>query len=174
MRLRRLALAATCALAAGLMIPAPTAMAASSGDNSFACQLQFFERFSPGFSLTPSSGVQDSEKDAGHINCVGKIQGHEVTGPGTFWNQGTYHNSTCLLDHAEGRYFFTVPTTGGPISVEGTFVLDRIGPILSVRSEQPGASGQGSALVLPTKGLCVLSPITEALVFMSVAFQDAD
>lgn len=157
-----------------LFLPSSAMADPSEGDTSAVCDLTFTERFDPGLTLVPSSGHQDSPVDSGTITCVGKIQGREVTGPGTVWNEGRYVDSTCLFDHAEGRYFFTVPTNEGPISVNGTFVIDRVGPVLSVHLEQRGAHGEGAALVIPTQGDCVLNPVTQALVVMSIKLKDAD
>lgn len=172
MKLTRVVTAVAIASVMSVLTPlASHSAVAAADDHSAVCDLVFTERFRPGFTLEPSSGHQDSAVDSGTINCVGKIQGQQVTGPGTVWNTGRYTDSTCLLDHAEGRYFFTVPTEEGSLSVNGGFVVDRVGSVLTVRLDQPGARGEGFALVLPTKGDCVLGPITEVLVFMSVTFR---
>lgn len=165
---------ASVALPGSLVLPSSAAATTGGGDNAAVCKLVFTERFHPGFTLVPSSGHQDSAVDSGTIACVGRIQGQWVDGPGTIWNQGKYTDSTCLLDHAEGRYFFTVPTEEGLLSVNGSFAVSRVGAVLTVHLEQPGARGEGSAVVVPTQGDCVIAPVTEALVLMSVAFQDVD
>ncbi|MEX2588144.1 MAG: hypothetical protein WD602_09170 [Actinomycetota bacterium] len=108
MKLRRAVTAvaiASVALPGSLLSPSLAAATTGGGDNSAVCKLVFTERFNPGFTLVPSPGHQDSAVDSGTIVCVGRIQGQRVTGPGTIWNQGRYTDSTCLLDHAEGRYF---------------------------------------------------------------------
>lgn len=147
---------------------------AAGGDNDAVCNLTFREYFSPGFTLTPTSGTQNSGGEVGSIDCRGKLQGHNITGPGTIGNEGFLHDSTCLLDHTTGRYFATLPTDAGPIRIDGTYSLLRTGLTLTVEAEQPEAHGTGSALVIPTKGDCLTTPVTEALVFMTIKFRDTD
>jgi hypothetical protein len=156
-----------------LLVPQAASLAATSGGGTSAsCTLTFVERFSPGFTLTPSSGDQDSAVETGTVMCSGTVNGHKLTGPGTFWNRGRYSNSTCLIDRATGSYFLTLQTDAGPVVLDGTFVVERLATVLKVTTEAPGVSGEGSALVVPTKGDCVLTPVTEALVVMSIAFRE--
>jgi hypothetical protein len=121
--------------------------------------------------MTPSSSPQSSE--GGWISCTGTLQGKRITGPGTFSNDGRLDNANCLVDHSLGTYRFTVPTDGGPLSVQGTYDLVRTGLTFNVIAEQPGAIGSGSGIVVPIKGDCVVTPLTEALVFLTVKFTDA-
>jgi hypothetical protein len=139
--------------------------------NSAACSATFVELFSPGFTLTPSSGHQESA-GPGVLDCTGTIQGHRITGPGTTTNSGSYHDSTCLLDRADGAVSMVLPTDKGQLTVEGTFQVTRVGALLSVRIEMPEAIAEGVAVVVPTKGDCVLNPVTEALVLMSFGIHD--
>lgn len=156
---------ASMSIASLFIQPAAAQTSAARGNNDALCTLTFTEYFSPGFTLTPTSGIQNSGREVGSITCGGKLQGHNITGPGTFGNEGLLHESTCLLDHSTGRYFATLPTDGGPIRIEGTYSLLRTGLTLTFEAEQPEAHGTGSALVIPTKGDCVTTPVTEALVF---------
>lgn len=154
------------ALAAMLAFPAA---AQAAGGMKGSCSLAFTEQFGSGFTLTPSSGPQSLVGTSPAI-CTGTINGHEITGPGTIRNDGAYHNSTCLLDNASGRTWFTFPTEGGPVALEGTFSVARVGFVLLVEAELAGSRGTGFALVVPTKGECLLNPITEALVLMWLTF----
>lgn len=157
-------------MAVASLIASPARAQVPQG-TSAVCTLTFAERFSPGFTLTPSSGSQSSVGSA-PIYCTGTVQGHQITGPGTASNDGTYHNSTCLLDQNEGTVSLTLPTDAGPIPLDGTYKVTRVGVLLSLELELPGSRGVGSAAVLPTKGDCVLNPVTEALVLMSVNLED--
>jgi hypothetical protein len=153
---------------------APTgAVAQESGrDNDAVCSFAFTLHFSPGVTLTPASGAQTSE--GGKVSCTGSLQGHRVTGEGTFDSvDGRLDNANCLIDHSLGKYRFTVPTDGGPRTFEGTYDVRRIGLTFDVTVEQPGATGAGSGFVLPTKGDCVVTPLTEAFVYLTIKFTDA-
>lgn len=161
-------------IASLFMEPSAAQTPATWGDNDAVCTLSFTEYFSPGVTLTPTSGTQTSGGEVGSITCSGKLQGHNITGPGTFGNEGFLHESTCLLDHSTGRYFATLPTDAGTVRIEGTYSLLRTGLTLTVEADQPGAHGTGSALVIPSRGDCVTTPVTEALVFMTLEFRDAD
>lgn len=152
------------------MVAAP-AGAQATARNSAACTATFFELFSPGFTLSPSSGHQESASP-GVLECTGTIQGQNITGPGTVSNSGSYHNSTCVLDRADGVVSIVLPTDGGRVTIEGTFQVTRVGALLSVRLDLPEAIGEGVAAVIPTKGDCVLHPATEALVLMALSFHD--
>jgi len=161
-------------IASLLIEPAAAQTPEPGGDNEAVCRLSFTEYFSPGITLTPTSGTQNSGGEVGSITCSGKLQGRNIARPGTFGNEGFLHESTCLVDHSTGRYFATLPTDAGPIRIEGTYSLVRTGLTLKVDTEQAGARGTGSALVIPTRGDCVTSPVTEALVFMTLTFSDAN
>jgi hypothetical protein len=157
---------------ASIFIEPAAAQTPAPGDNDAVCTFRFTEYFSPGVTLTPTSGTQNSGGEVGSMTCSGKLQGHNITGPGTFGNEGFLHESTCVLDHSTGRYFATLPTDAGPIRFEGTYSLLRTGLTLKVDTEQAGARGTGSAAVIPTRGDCVMTPVTEALVFMTLSFRD--
>lgn len=171
--MKRWAILVGITIASLFMEPAAAQAPASGEDNDAVCKLRLTEYFSPGVTLTPTSGTQNSGGEVGSITCTGKLQGHNITGEGTFGNEGFLHESTCLVDHSTGMYFATLPTDAGPIRIEGTYSLLRTGLTLTNELEQPGAHGTGSALVIPTRGDCVMSPVTEALVFMSIRFRDS-
>lgn len=156
------------------LVLAPSSSLAAAGETSADCNLTFTERFSPGFTLTPSSGFQDSSVDSAAVRCQGTVNGHRLTGNGTFWNTGRYHNSTCLIDRATGSYFLTVETEDGPLTLDGSFTVERLGTLLKVSTRAGGLDGEGIALVVPIKGDCVLAPVTEALVLMSIHLEESE
>lgn len=164
----------TLAALAVLVLPQPASRAASGAETSANCTFLFTERFSPGFTLAASSGNQDSAAESGTVHCSGTVNGQRLTGPGTFWNSGRYTDSTCLIDSAAGRYFLTAQTDTGTVQMDGSFAVERLGTLLKVTTESPTLRGEGSALVIPTKGECVFTPITEAFAVMSLTFKGTE
>jgi len=120
----------------------------------------FYGILSPGFGLTPTEGTAVSAGENGSVTCAGQIDGHTVTGPGSFGLDGHYTDSTCLTQHSSGTYTFTVPTDAGPLHKAGTFSENRLGLSGSEEVTQPGAHGTGSYLALPMRGDCVTAPVT--------------
>jgi hypothetical protein len=157
----------------GLLIEPAAAQSINGGENDALCTLDFTEHFSPGITLTRETGSQNSGGVVGSISCKGKLQGRTITGPGTIGNEGV-RDADCLFDSSAGRYFATLPTKDGSINVEGTYSLERIGLTFNMDTDQPGAHGTGWGVVIPTKGDCFLTPLTEARVLMNLRFRDAD
>jgi hypothetical protein len=122
--------------------------------------------------MTSGSGTGTSNGQTGSISCTGQFDGHAVTGPGSFGFQENYV-ANCLVDESKGTYFATVPTDAGPVHLEGPFTVARLGLTYTVEATRPGERFTGSGLVVPTKGDCLLNPITEATVYMTGSFADA-
>lgn len=148
----------------GLLLPMIMVWPAhAQGATNAVCALAFPLHFSTGLSLTPSTGSDGSGGETGSINCAGTFDGHRVTGPGSFGFQSAVYTSTCLGDNAAGStYFFTVPTDAGPMHMVGTFSDVRIGLTIVANGSQPGASGSGVFVVVPSRGNCITAPLTDA------------
>jgi hypothetical protein len=134
----------------------------AQGSTNAVCTVVFTAHFSPGFTLTPSSGPDESGGETGSIACAGTIDGGRVAGPGTFGIEGVY-TATCLFDHGSGRYFGTVPTDAGSRHFVGDYRYSRIGGSLFVDLSQAGAHGSGILAVVPTQGDCIRAPVTQGL-----------
>lgn len=155
------------------LLSASTAQAQSSppseqGATSADCSLSFPAYVTPGLGMSPSSGQFDSRGETGTINCVGKIFGHTVTGPGTFGFEGTLTNSSCLTHQGSGTGFFTVPTDAGPVHVSGGgFTIAGLGVLGSGHATHDGGLVFDESYVLfPLKGNCITEPVTAAHVLM--------
>lgn len=152
----------TTVLAASLLPTLLAWPARAGGATNVTCTFELVTHFSPGFTLTETSGTDQSAGESGFIDCTGTIKGNRVTGRGSAGNAGVY-TATCFVDRGSGRYFFTVPTNGGPLRVEGTYTYERVGLVLVGNLVQPDARGHMTLVVVPTKGDCLTTPITEAL-----------
>jgi hypothetical protein len=145
-----------------MALPAP---AHAQGRTNATCSIVLPAYFSPGFGLTTSTISYGSHGETGSISCVGQINGHTVTRPGSFGFEGTY-TGDCLSNVGSGRYSITVPTDAGSLHSTGMFMESRLGASGPVDASQPEGHFSGYHVVAPTRGDCVNSPVTEALVYM--------
>jgi hypothetical protein len=155
-------------LGAALMLSAPTAWPAqAAGETSAICSVLMSVQFSPGLTMTPGSGTKGTDGESGSISCQGRINGHDVTGAGTFGFEGTYTDATCLSGRGSGTYSWTVPTDAGQMRFEGTFSQTWVGLVFQIEAEQPGARFTATAVGVPTEGDCVDTPVTRATATMT-------
>ncbi|MGQ0845803.1 MAG: hypothetical protein ACT4QF_16910 [Sporichthyaceae bacterium] len=148
------------ALAALIPIAAPVA----ASEAGARCTFSYLPRLSPGLTTTPSTGKIDSDLNNGVADCTGVLNGANVTGPGKFAFFGTYENGTCQ-GGGTGKGFIVaeIPTYTGTVKLKDPVTI-KFG---TGSGFPPGAgdwTGQrttGRYLVLPTKGDCVSSPVTE-------------
>jgi hypothetical protein len=150
-------------------VPSP---ADAQGGTAADCSISVPVHFSPGVTLTPTSGTETSHGETGSIRCTGRFDGHRVTGPGTFGYEGEFTQITCLSDGIplSGRYSFTIPTESGPQRFAGSITDARIGLVDQFRLSQPEAQFTGIALIVPTAGECVLTPVTDIVISMFGSF----
>jgi len=153
-----------------LLLPALGAWPAhAQGGTSAVCSLRIPANLTPGFSRTSSTGTYGTGGETGTITCSGTVDGHRVTGPGSFGFKGTY-TGECFGNVGSGTYFFTVPTDVGQMHFTGTYTETRIGLTGPVEASQPGARFSGPLVVAPTKGDCVTAPVTEVLINIAGTF----
>jgi hypothetical protein len=152
-----------------LLTPAPAWPAYGGEETSATCTLTIPTRLSPGFTLTSSTGTYGTAGETGTITCFGSLDGQRVTGPGTFGFEGTY-TGDCFGNVGSGTYSFTVPTEVGPKHFTGSYTERRTGFNGPVEASQPGGHFQGVFLVLPRKGDCLASPVTEVVINMVGTF----
>jgi hypothetical protein len=154
------------------MIPAVTAGGAQAAQaTDAACTSVFTAYVSPGFGLDPSSGTGTSRGETGTLACTGKIDGHRITATGTMGFEETYRNAACVTDDSSGRFFATLPTTGGPIQLGGVLEAHRIGFLEFVEISFPRAHFSGLGPIVPTQGNCVFRRITQALLSITGAMR---
>jgi len=153
-----------------LLSPGLGASAYGARDTSASCTFTFPNRLSPGFTLTSSTGTYGSGGETGTITCLGSLDGHRVAGPGTFGFEGVY-TGDCFGNIGSGTYFFTVPTDVGSKHFTGSYTERRIGFNGPIQASQPGGRFQGVFLVLPQKGDCLTSPVTEVVINMAGTFR---
>jgi hypothetical protein len=171
-RISRVVLLCTLLSVALTASPSLAQSGSPEGPTSAQCSFVFPARFAPGFTLASRPGTGTSDGQTGSISCHGQFDGHTVTGPGSFGFQESYI-ANCLVDQGSGTYFATVPTDAGSIHLEGPYTYTRLGLTFSVEATRPGERFDGSGIVVPTKGDCLLNPITDTTVYMTGSFADA-
>src|ERR1700722_6486218 len=95
--------------------------AEAEGAQTADCLITVSIHLTPGVTLVPRSGIESSEGERGTISCTGSLDGHRITGPGTFGWQGNFTQITCLFDGRPlaATYSLTVPTDAGIMHFSG-------------------------------------------------------
>ena len=151
---------------AGLLIAVlATADASAAPATSATCTGLMTVSLSPGFTPAAGVGTATSGGQTGEMLCLGTLDGHQITGTGTFGVKEKYTSgAACLTDTSKGQVFATFPTTGGPISITGTLQARRVGLVESIGIQFPGSQFTGVAIDVPTEGNCLTDPLTRVLV----------
>jgi hypothetical protein len=124
-----------------------------------SCQASDFDiTLAPGVGMVYEHGTITSHGQIGKIACRGFVKGHEVTGPGTFGEEGVIEGD-CSGGEGSSTLSFTLPTTGGTarLSIPVTFTY------------KPGWGWKSADAFMgplvfhyyPLKGDCLTEPITE-------------
>lgn len=154
------------AVLASLVIAAfAVADAQAAPATSATCTGLLTINLTPGFTATPGSGSATSGGQTGTMTCLGTLDGHRITGLGSFGAQETYTTGAgCLTDTSSGQVSATFPTTAGPVSIVGALLARRLGLIESIEIAFPRSHFSGIAVDVPTIGTCLLSPLQQVLV----------
>lgn len=159
MTCRTIVAVASCALTLPLAAPATAA------DGGARCTFSYFPQLSPGLSTTPGAGKVTSDLSTGKAECTGTLNGANITGPGPFGFFGAYENGSCQSGGiGTGFIVAKIPTYTGEVSIKDPITF-KFGPGSGFPpgvGDWDGERTSGRYLVLPTKGDCVTSPVTEA------------
>jgi hypothetical protein len=132
--------------------------AANAAEGSAVCVSRFPVSLTPGLSMSESTFRYSSNGQAGTVTCVGSIDGHAVTGPGTVWDEGIGHGS-CNGGTVEGFHVYKIPTDAGVLTIQRP-VLGMYQGVVGVRDHR--RSYPGGFVFYPTTGDCVTAPATVA------------
>jgi hypothetical protein len=157
------------------LAPSPSGAADTPGPNpgprspdDVHCLAEIDLTFSPGISMTPSSGTFTTGGETGTNRCDGPINGYMPTGPATRGEDGRYGvegPSSCTNPSGVGEWtiVFTMPTTGGRQHVEfpvrGPYGPLKGGGVFGGTFTGEGMYGHYAVSVL--EGDCVTTPITK-------------
>ena len=143
----------------GVLAPitmAAGAVPAAAASSSAVCFHQWTDTLSPGATTTPQRAAFSSHGETGVIQCSGTVRGLQVTGQGTFGEEGHVEGS-CSSGTGHALFSFTLPTSGGAQHFQFP-VTFTFGPGLGQTSSDvfPGVFA-----VRPVKGDCLTTPVTE-------------
>ena len=138
-----------------MMTVSPPARAAE--DNGAFCSAVWHNSFSPGVTMVPQRGTLTTNGETGTINCVGTINGYEVTGPGTF-GQDAIFEGTCGILTGASTLSMTIPTDGGSahVSARATWTAS-LGSGLKFSDSFIGPL---TFVGVPTEGNCITAGVT--------------
>jgi hypothetical protein len=129
------------------------------------CKHEMEFTLSPGFSMTPSTGVRHGK---GTITCDGPVDGKRPTGPGTVMDDGRYGTKdpdSCISgSEGDGTDTFEIPTDDGIVKIESYFTYDGIKPSTKgamLSAEFEGTRYTGNIELTPVDGDCVTAPVTK-------------
>ncbi|MGH8974472.1 MAG: hypothetical protein ACRD0C_14885 [Acidimicrobiia bacterium] len=116
-------------LLAALWSPAP----AGAASEATVCEVDWIITLDVAMTPTATVGNYTSGGETGVIVCDGEINGHLVTGAGTFGQDGAYGpgpggGADCNQGAAAGDYTATIPTDAGPQHISGPATLYWFGP----------------------------------------------
>jgi hypothetical protein len=121
------------------------------------------EGISPGLTFTPSTG-HFRELQPGTADCdSGTVNGEQPTGPGTYFESGTYRNSTCVGGMGDGTYKLVIPTAKGLQTLAGRFSFDYPSPPTHgglIGGHIKGEGFHGDLDIVTVHGDCVATPAT--------------
>jgi hypothetical protein len=148
-----------CAVALAVIGPSLHASPAAAAGSSAACVHRWTDTVTPGTTTSTQRAVFSSHGETGTIQCSGTVQGRQVTGPGTFGEEGVIEAS-CDSGRGQALFSITLPTSGGPVHlrIPVTFTL---GP---GTGHAEGDVFPGAFVVRPVQGDCVTTPATEIAV----------
>jgi len=111
---------------------APSAPSVPSGQG-LVCTADWVARLDQPISRTSSFGQFTSGGETGVISCQGTLQGHAVTGPGTYGESGAFGpgpagGADCTNGAGAGDFSATIPTDAGRQHVEGLVSFYWAGP----------------------------------------------
>lgn len=135
------------------------ASAHAAGTTSAVCTNLFSVTITPGFSMTPTSGTLTTNGETGSIICVGQIDGHPVTGPGTIGIHENYTNVTC----PSSVISVTIPTTAGAKHMDGSLTVQRTLLAVQPEAQFPNAHFSGVSVIVPMQGDCFVTPLRKSL-----------
>jgi hypothetical protein len=102
--------------------------------------------------------VGTSNGQTGTADCTGTVDGQTVTGLGTFGLTSEATASNCTSPGATNHFVLMVPTTGGTVTIAGTYDSTPSPGNLTVNTLTGDITG--TSTVTSADGDCVNTPIT--------------
>lgn len=146
-------------LAGAVLAAVVPALPAGSAPASLAwCTGAWHVDIRPGAGMTPGTSAFSTPRGTGTVTCVGKVNGHDVTGTGTAGQDGTLHG-TALSGTGSGTKVLEIPTTAGQQVLSVPFRLEYAAGV----GLKYGAAFAGpfTFVFYPTAGTGLTEPVTQ-------------
>lgn len=154
-RVRR-SLLLLCLAVLALVGPLPGVAPVAAAGAGAMCMHQWTDTLTPGSTTTSRFASFSSHGESGVIRCSGTVAGQEVTGQGTFGEEGSIVGS-CSSGEGKAVFSITLPTSGGPVHLRLPVTFSFVPGFGQTSSDL----FPGDFLVRPVKGDCVTTPVTE-------------
>lgn len=148
----------TAALTLGLVTVGIGSTPSGAGESGTTCTFQHVPDLKPGLSYKPTSG-DFIDPGGGTAECKG-----DVSGSGSYTDSGTVSGTCQGGGEAEGDPTFTINTAEGPKTFTDHVKIKFGKPSTKggiVHAEFEGPKTKGTIELTPTKGDCVLNPVTQ-------------
>lgn len=133
------------------------------------CTFDFVISFSPGISMSPTTGTHTG---TGPVTCDGLVNGQQPTGAGTLSDDGRYGTKdpdTCSGGEGDGFDTIKLPTAGGTETIISEYTYtngDSVPTHGGLGAGQfKGTHFTGTFEFTPLEGDCITAPVTKARVF---------
>lgn len=156
MRAARARLLLLCAGALAAIVPPLHGGPVAAAGSSAVCVHRRTDTVTPGTATTTRRAVFTSHGETGTIRCTGTVLGRDVTGPGSFGEDGVVVAS-CTSGRGQALFSITLPTSGGPVHLRVPVTLS-FGPGAGQTSS---TDFPGAFVIRPVRGDCVTTPVTE-------------
>lgn len=157
------------------------ASAAPTGSTAF-CRWSGPVTITPGLSATTVTKASLVTESGHPLDCTGSINGHDITGPGTYDDEKPTIEGSCESGTGTAIMKVTIPTSAGPQTLRIPYTY-KYGPLSGFKSSGsstwagPVPIDTGSDdltwtfIVYPLAGDCVSSPVTRIGVQMEGVFR---
>lgn len=140
------------------LMPASSAIAQGSGP---WCISTWHVSFSPGLGASPQRVAFTNQVRPTALDCFGTLGGHAVTGRGSLIEDGVI-DGTALTGTGSGTLTVTIPTTGGPQTINSAFTMS-YAPGIGFKAGD-AFMGPFTFFFYPTAGNGITAPVTEIAV----------
>jgi hypothetical protein len=145
-----------------LLAPSAPGTAHAAAADGPKCALHKDDDIEPGLTLQKADIAYRTPVTAS-ITCIGEANGHRITKPGTFTEDGRGKAANCLGGEGSGTFVIVVPTDAGPQTITRGYTFDYTalperGGLLG--GKLSGDGFRGTIDMFPVQGDCATRPLT--------------
>jgi hypothetical protein len=145
-------------LVAALLVQPATPAGAVGPHADLDCTIALSIDIQPGLTSERRLLAEHTRGQSGTATCTGTVDGHQVTGPGTFGLSG-WTVGDCTGGRGGGSFVLQIPTTGGTKKVTGKH-NSSFSDVSTGGSPRVSGDLTGSSTILSAEGDCFTTPVT--------------